>query len=68
MVSKTLDELIDARGLSLRELCKVAGVTPLGLRKIRRGEVANVRVATANKLAKALRVSVRMLRASLPKG
>ena len=67
MVAKTLQQLIDDRGLSLRELCKLAGVTPLGLRKIRRGEVASVRVTTANKLAKALRVSVKVLRASLPK-
>lgn len=67
MVAKTLQQLIDNRGLSLRALCKLAGITPLGLRKIRRGEVATVRVTTANKLARALGVSVEALRASLPK-
>lgn len=64
MVRKTLQDLIDARGLSLRELCKVAGITPLGLRMIRRGEVRNVRVATAAKLAKALGVEPARVRAA----
>jgi len=63
----TLQELIDSRGISLRELCKLAGITTAGLRLIRNGRSANMRVVTASRLAKALRVSVKVLRASLPK-
>lgn len=66
-MARTLQELIDSRGLSLRELCRVAGMTPLGLRKIRAGVSKNVRTTTVAKLAKALRVSVGVLRAALPK-
>ena len=61
-MAEVLQDLIDARGISLGDLAKRSGLTPEGLRKIRRGLVGVVRVETAARLAKALKVDPARLR------
>lgn len=62
---KTLDDLIDARGLPLGDLASAAGLDDKTLLNLRTRTPATVRVATVAKLAKALGVDPATVRAAI---
>lgn len=62
---ETIQELIDARGLSLGDLAKMAKLSLRALLKLRNGEVDSPRVTTVAQLAKALKVDPARVRAAI---
>lgn len=63
--AETLQNLIDAAGLSLGALAKKAKIDPRALWKLRNGKVADPRSTTVSKLAKALKVDAPRVRAAI---
>lgn len=63
--AKTLNDLIDARGLSIGEVAKRAKIAPFSLKKLRNGLVANARPTTVSRLAKVLGVDPARVRAAI---
>ncbi len=62
--AETLDDLLDAVGLSVEVVAKRAKTSPRALLGLRRGAVERPRSTTVAKLAKALRVDPARVRAA----
>jgi DNA-binding Xre family transcriptional regulator len=63
-VSETLNDLIYRAGIPVTELAKRVGIGARNLLALRNGTVTTPRVGTVAKLAKALRVSAKRVRAA----
>lgn len=63
--AETLDDLIDASGLSLGETSTASGVSPRALLKLREGKVAKAQPRTVARLANALGVDPARVRAAI---
>ena len=62
---ETLQDIIDAAGMPVGEVAKIASLTPRALLRLRKGLVAVPRSATVGKLAKALGVPPARVRAAI---